>query len=33
MSLEGKGMDKTMNSHNERGKNEKFLKNCLENDP
>ena len=33
VSLEGRGMDKTMNNHNERGKNEKFLKNYLENDP
>ena len=29
MSLERKGMDKTMNSHNKRGKNEKFLKTTL----
>ena len=33
VSLEGRGTDKTMNNHNERGKNEKFLKNYLENDP
>ena len=29
VSLEGRGMDKTMNSHNKRGKNEKFLKTAL----
>ena len=29
MSLEGRGMDKTMNSHNKWGKNGKFLKTAL----
>ena len=29
VSLEGRGTDKTMNSHNKRGKNEIFLKTTL----